>query len=181
LVYDWLPGEIIYDIPDFLGQEGRRDPKSTRTRFCALPVEKIIAALNTIYDLHRVLAVAGFIAVDFYDGCILYDFEAETTYVIDLDEYRPGPFLNPMDRLFGSSRFMAPEEFQRGARIDQITNIFTMGRTALEFLADGNIHNWRGSTPAKIVVEKATQLDRTARYQSMADFVDAWESALDQG
>ena len=181
LVYDWLPGEILYDVSDFPGQAGQRDPKSAHARFCALPVEKIIAALSAIYDLHRVLAVAGFIAVDFYDGCILYDFVTESTFIVDLDEYRPGPFLNPTDRLYGSSRFMAPEEFQLGARIDQITNVFTLGRTALVFLSDGDSSNWRGDIPAKTVIEKATQPERANRYSTVAEFVDAWKSAFDQG
>lgn len=37
--------------------------------------------------------------------------------------------------MFGSTRFMAPEEFVVGARIDQRTTVFTMGRTALQFLS----------------------------------------------
>ena len=178
LVYDWLPGEIIYNGPEFPHETGRKDPKSAHARFCTLPVEKIIGVLNTIYDLHRVLADAGFIAVDFYDGCVLYDFEVERTYIIDLDEYRRDPFINPTNRLFGSARFMAPEEFQRGAQIDQSTNVFTLGRAAIVFLANGDIQNWRANAATKTVIEKATRLERVDRYPSVAAFVDAWETAL---
>ena len=180
LVYDWLPGEIIYNLPEFPRETGRRNPESAHVRFCALPVETIIRSLSTIYDLHRVLAETGFIAVDFYDGCILFDFENERTYIVDLDEYHYGPFSNPTDRLLGSSRFMAPEEFQRGALIDQITNVFTLGRTALVILAGGNIQNWQGKSAAKRVLEQATQPNRSNRYPSVAAFVDAWESAVSE-
>lgn len=35
-----------------------------------------------------------------------------------------------------SLRFMAPEEFERGALIDERTTVFTMGRTAFVCLGD---------------------------------------------
>jgi hypothetical protein len=50
--------------------------------------------------------------VDFYDGCLLYDFTSQELRVIDLDMYSRGPFTNTMGRIFGSTRFMAPEEFE---------------------------------------------------------------------
>ncbi len=181
LVYEWLPGEIIYNLPDFPHQAGRQHSLSPHARFRTLPTQKIIAALNTIYDLHRVLAAAGFIAVDFYDGAILYDFSGGNTYVVDLDEYEPGPFNNPKGRLFGSSRFMAPEEFQKGARIDQITNVFTLGRTAVVLLANGDIRNWPVNEATKVVIEKATIPDRAARYPSVDAFVRSWQTALAGG
>ena len=54
-------------------------------------------------------------ASDLYDGCIIYDFEGSRTFLCDLDEYRDGSFVLDMDRAYGSRRFMAPEEFRRGA------------------------------------------------------------------
>ena len=52
-----------------------------------------------------------------------------------------------MGRMFGSSRFMAHEEFERGARIDERTTVFTMGRTAAVLLSDGTLERrpFRGS------------------------------------
>jgi len=35
---------------------------------------------------------------------------------------------------------MAPEEFELGALIDERTNVFVMGRTALVFLSDGTLN-----------------------------------------
>jgi hypothetical protein len=42
----------------------------------------------------------------------------------------PERFLTARDmgRLFGSTRFMAPEEFELGVMIDQSTTVFTLGR-----------------------------------------------------
>ena len=104
-----------------------------------LPVAELLPALDLIFDLHAYLAEKGWVAADFYDGCLLYDFSRQTLRIIDLDTYQQGPFTNTMGRMFGSSRFMAPEEFQLGAVIDQRTTVFTMGRTAAVFLSDGTL------------------------------------------
>ena len=66
---------------------------------------------------------------------MIYDFDRGAPHLVDLDNYQPGPFVNDMGRMFGSTRFMAPEEFARGARIDERTTLFTMGRAAAVFLA----------------------------------------------
>jgi len=126
------------------------------------------------------LADRGFIAVDFYDGCIIYDFEQSRTYLCDLDEYRAGPFVLDADRLPGSSRFMAPEECQRGARIDQVTNVFALGRTAVLLLGDGagSMGSWKGTGVMKEVIMRATALERATRHQSVREFVEAWRSAV---
>lgn len=51
------------------------------------------------------------------DGCFLYDDERLAMHLVDLDEYRPGPFTVTADRLPGSSRYMAPEECRRVAGV----------------------------------------------------------------
>ena len=38
------------------------------------------------------------------------------------------PYINKMGRLWGSSRFMSPEEFELNAMIDERTNVFNMVR-----------------------------------------------------
>ena len=70
------------------------------------------------------MAAAGFVSVDLYDGCFLYDFDRHEMRLIDLDEYRPAPFVVDAERLPGSRRYMAPEEFQRGVTIDERTMAF---------------------------------------------------------
>jgi serine/threonine-protein kinase len=144
-----------------------------------LPVERVLAALDTIYDAHLTLAEAGFVAVDFYDGCILYDFEGHRTYLCDLDEYRPGPFVLAEERLPGSRRFMAPEEWRRGALIDEVTNVYTLGRAAVVLLSNGQLDGprWRGGPALRAVISRATAADRTLRQQSVRHFVNEWLAA----
>ena len=174
LIYEWVDGELIrVDAPM------RDDPKSTFQRFRRLPSHEIIRALDLVYELHHQLAQLGWVAVDFYDGCLIYDFDRQKLHIVDLDHYCKAPFINEMGRMFGSSRFMAPEEFERGARIDERTTVFTMGRTAAVLLSDGTLERrpFRGSDALYKVICRACCDDREKRYNSMAAFFAAWMDA----
>lgn len=81
--------------------------------------------------------VVSFVAVDLYDGCFLYDFSSKELHVVDLDEYRPSPFMLDAERLPGSPRFMAPEEFVRGSSIEERTMVHDLGRSAFVMLDAG--------------------------------------------
>lgn len=174
LVYEWVEGELI-GVP--LAQ--RNDPMSTYQRFRALPVNELCQALDQIVDLHRLLAAQGWVASDFYDGCPLYNFATHTLRIMDLDTYHHGPFTNTMGRMFGSSRFMAPEEFELGAVIDQQTTVFTLGRTVALFLGDGTLARaiFRGTDALHSVVARACAAERGLRYATVAAFSDAWRAA----
>ena len=166
-MYDWVDGECLYG--------GRDDPQSAHQRFRRLPTDTILAVLDAIYDLHVRLVQRGWIAVDFYDGSLMYDFERRAVHVVDLDNYHLGAFTNQMGRMFGSTRFMAPEEFERGALIDERTTVFTMGRTAVVCLGD-DIGGALGE-----VVRRACRQEREARYSSMEEFYAAWQQARQLG
>ena len=174
LVYQWVDGELIR-----VDAAIRNNPRSTFQRFRQLPSHEIIRALDLVYELHHQLAQLGWIAVDFYDGCLIYNFDRQELHVVDLDHYCQAPFINEMGRMFGSSRFMAPEEFERGARIDERTTVFTMGRTAAVLLSNGTLERrpFRGSDALYEVVRCACCDDREKRYDSVATFFAAWEDA----
>ena len=116
-------------------------------RFRSLPLSDLIPGLDVVFDFHRFAAELGWVAVDFYDGAMIYDFTMQTLRLIDLDNYRDRPFTNEMGRMFGSTRFMAPEEFELGAIIDEVTTVFTMGRVISVFFVgrDFGTHSlsWR--------------------------------------
>ena len=81
--------------------------------------------------------------------------------------------------MFGSSRFMAPEEIELGARIDERTNVFTMGRTIAVFLSDGTLKRkaFRGTAALYEVMRQACREDRSERFESMGAFCSAWFEA----
>lgn len=174
LVYEWVNGELVRT-----DAASREHPGSTFQRFRGLPSEEILSVLDQVYELHYQLAQTGWIAVDFYDGCMIYDFSQQEFHVIDLDLYRDTPFVNEMGRMFGSIRFMAPEEFELGARIDERTNVFTMGRTAAVFLSDGTLDRepFRGSDAQYEIIRRACLDDRSERFDSMGEFYRAWRGA----
>lgn len=126
-------------------------------RFRRLPVGDVVRALQVILDAHVAIAAAGWISVDLYDGCFLYDFDAGRMRLIDLDEYRPGAFVLDADRLLGSRRYMAPEEWARGARIDERTTAHHLGRTLQQLLTDDAPPSGNGRFAAR-----ATDPDPTA-------------------
>ena len=171
LIYEWVAGELV-GVP----AARRTDPESAFQRFRRLPVDELTEAISTILDAHLELCRAGWVACDFYDGSIIYDFSHRRTWLIDLDSYHLGPFTNEMGRMFGSTRFMAPEEFERGARIDERTTVFTLGRMISVFLGDGDLGagGFRGNESQYRAMLTACSLDPAARRQSVAELVGAW-------
>ena len=185
VVHPWVDGEILND-PSAPGTLPRDHPDSAHSRFRALPVERIVAALDLVYDAHLVIARAGFVAVDFYDGCIIYDFATGAVHLIDLDLYEPGPYVLGVDRQFGSTRFMAPEEFRRGATIDQRTTVFTLARTAFVFLSRDALGApdrglWRGSAAQYEVASQAIRPAPDERPATVAEFASNWRAACRAG
>lgn len=172
----WVEGEVLYPATRH-HRPDRSDPASPHARFRAQPLEVVLAALDTLFDAHLEVARRGFVAVDLYDGCFLYDFDRHVLHLCDLDEYRPGPFFLHAGRLPGSSRFMAPEERRRGALIDQRTTVFGLARAAWVLLDETDGGGFRGSDEMAAVIERATQPRQEDRYRHVEDFVAAWRRA----
>ncbi|WFE50499.1 serine/threonine protein kinase [Micromonospora sp. WMMD1155] len=169
LVYPWYDGSALNHAT------ARGTDRSGLARFQQLPVPQVEAALDAILDAHLAVSAAGFVAVDLYDGCFLYDFSIGRMRLIELDEYRPGPFVLDADRLPGSRRYMAPEEFVRAAAIDERTTVHLLGRT-LHHLLD-SAEGWRGNDDQRRVVDRATRAAPTTRYPDVSALVRAWRSA----
>ncbi|MGW0711254.1 serine/threonine protein kinase [Streptomyces sp. NPDC002643] len=174
LVYPWVEGEVLYH-PTTSRKGGRAAPGSPMARFRRLPVADVLMALERILDAHVTVERAGLVAVDLYDGCMLYDFGNRRMSLCDLDEYRPGPFILETDRLPGSRRYMAPEEFAKGSTIDIRTTVYVLGR-ALRLLLDAGDEEreWRGSASQLAVVERATADDPAHRFASVEALAQAW-------
>jgi serine/threonine protein kinase, bacterial len=174
LVYDWAPGELLY-VP----HPERSFQTSAYQRFRALPAEQVMVCLDTIIDVHDLLGRSGEVAGDFYDGCLIYDFATYRVSLVDLDNYRSGQYHNEVGRLFGSTRFMAPEEFTKGALIDQRTSVFAMGRTVLVLLSDATAdpQGFRGPPSLLRVATQACQPRPEDRFRDLPQFCAAWRAA----
>ena len=178
LVEEWGRGEILRDPydPSITGPE---QPQSTYRRFLASPVDELLRAIAQIIDAHVAVADEGFVAVDLYDGCVLYDFEEQRVSLIDLDHYCPGPYVLEVDRQIGSTTVMAPEEFQRGATIDERTTVYTLGRFAQVYLgcerqAPVRRGAFRGDDRHFAVTEHACRAEPADRIQTVRELQAAW-------
>ena len=109
----------------------------------------------------------------------MQDFENGNTTICDIDFFRKQPCSNDMGRMWGSSRFQAPEEFQLGAVIDEITNVYTIGATAFALFGEYNRtrDKWQLSDKLFEVVTKAVSDNRAERQQSITQFTAEWEAA----
>ena len=145
-----------------------------------LSVEEKIVAFETIFYFFNHVIEKGYVGIDFYDGSLIYDFNQKIVTICDVDYFHKRPYINKIGKLWGSSRFLAPEEYEIGSEIDEITNIFTLGATLFEFMGENrerSIINWNGPQSLYNVAKKATSLNRKNRYQSIKSFIEAWNLA----
>ncbi|MBS4198570.1 serine/threonine protein kinase [Bacillus sp. FJAT-49732] len=181
LVFEWFPGECLHSHWSFPPPAKYEDPESPFYRFKHLPLPFKLDSLQIIYELHVYAERKHFVAVDFYDGSIMHDFHNNATKICDIDLYKKKPFTNTMGRLWGSTRFMSPEEFELGAVIDERTNVFNMGAVAFCLVGgelDRSFEKWEASKELYEVASCAVEKDRNKRFGSVEEFLHAWNKAL---
>ncbi|ABS22163.1 serine/threonine protein kinase [Bacillus cytotoxicus] len=171
-IFEWFHGESLR--PKLQNQ---LNLASSFERYKQLPIEKRLTSIDCIFNFHVHVEQRNYVAIDFYDGSILYDFTANTTKICDIDLYAQQPYVNFMGRMWGSSRFMSPEEFELGAQIDGKTNVFNMGAMAFFLLGGGlnrSFAKWEAGKPLYDVAYRAVESDRNKRYTSVKAFYEAW-------
>lgn len=151
---------------------------SAYQRLAHLPPHRLLAVFDELIDLHRFLAREGLIAGDLYDGCLILDFATGRLTVIDLDSYHRGPIVNTMGRMFGSARFMAPEEFELGATIDQRTTVYTLARLAWHFgtRLTERAEQFCGPDSVRAALEQALRPGPDERFATVGEFAAAWRA-----
>lgn len=167
-VFEWADAECM----------GKQYPLS-RNKFKQMPLDVRVQVLEDIMKFHAYVAGCGYVAIDFYDGSIMYDFTEKKTLICDIDFYAKSPYVNRMGKMWGSSRFMSPEESKTGAEIDEITNVYAMGATAFALLSDSNRspEKWPLSRKLYDVVKRAVSDERAERQQSIRQLIEEWEAA----
>lgn len=174
LVYDRAAGELVG-----VASTHREDPASPYQRFATAPAAVRLGVFDQVIDAHAALESAGWMACDLYDGCLMVDLATGRLTLIDLDTYRRGASTNDMGRMFGSPRFMAPEEFERGAPLDSRTTVFTLGRLVRHFgtgLTE-DLVQFCGGEAAADVLDRATRLPREHRFGTVRELAAAWSAA----
>ncbi|WP_089742404.1 protein kinase domain-containing protein [Gracilibacillus ureilyticus] len=179
LVFDWFDGECLHSHWSFGGKAKYNNPMSPYYRFKRLDTEKRLKALDAIYNFHNHVEANKYVAVDFYDGSILYNFQKDEIKLCDIDFYRKKPAINDIGTYFwGSTRLKSPEEYELGAPIDSKTNVFNLGAMAFCLLGgelDRSFSKWEANLGLYEVAMKAVEEDRMRRYATVEAFYEAWK------
>lgn len=168
LVFDWVDA-----VP--LGLQYQR-----RSELDGLTVAQRVDAVQQILDFSVHVPARGWVAVDLYDGSVMVEPTTGRVTLCDLDAYERAPMRNTMGRMWGSDRFMSPEEYELGAGIDEVTTVVALGALAHTMLGDDRSKSrarWSGSDAQWDIAERALQRDRAARWPSIAALAEAWRSA----
>ncbi|WP_078552030.1 protein kinase domain-containing protein [Alkalihalobacterium alkalicellulosilyticum] len=181
LVFEWFEGECLHSHWTFGGKAKYTNPKSPFYRFKQLDVEKRLHVLDAILSFHAYVESQNYVAVDLYDGSILYDFHNDKLKLCDIDFYRMAPAINDIGKDFwGSTRLKSPEEYELGAPIDSKTNVFTLGAMAFVLLGgelDRSLSKWDAGHELYEVALKAVEENRENRYGTVKEFYNAWNEA----
>lgn len=195
-VFKWAEGECLFDYWNFDKYSKNTLIKSPYQKFKSLPIEKRLKSVRTMIEFLAHTEKMGYVAIDFYDGSIMYDFKNDITTICDIDFFRKKPTYNDMgENFWGTKRLKAPEEYSYGAVIDEVTNVFTLGALILNFFGNYtnndinqmyqrseffpcSFENWELSKELYEVVTKAASSDRNNRYSSITNFFASWNLAL---
>ena len=168
-VFRWADGDCM----------GRMYPEAHR-RFFMLPVCNRLSVYDSVLRFLEHTAACGYVAVDFYDGSVLYDASTGKTTICDVDFFRRLPCVNDMGRMWGSSLFQSPEEYWLGAAIDELTNVYTAGAFAFALFGgyQRGRESWELSDGLYHVAFRAVNADRARRQPSLRALREEWEIAL---
>lgn len=179
-IFNWAEGVSLRPDKRF-GNERYTHPESPVYRLHHQPLLTRLRMLDSVFDFHAYALRMGYVAVDFYDASLIADFNTGSVAICDIDLYRPLPAVNDMGRMQGSSRFMSPEEYEKGAPLDALTTQYNMGALAFSFLGlKGSRERaaWMAGGALYQVAARACSEDRTARYPDMESFLAAWRSTV---
>jgi serine/threonine protein kinase, bacterial len=178
-IFAWFDGECLHPHWLFDRYDKYTHPKSSYYKYRKLPIANRLKSLDDIFSFHVHVESQGYVAIDFYDGSILYDFKNDITKICDIDFYHRKPVLNSQGEDFsGSKRFKSPEEYEPGAAIDEKTNVYNMGAMAFGLLGgelDHSIEKWEAGDELYDIACKATEKDRNKRYASVRVFYEEWQ------
>lgn len=166
MVFQWADGDCM----------GRMYP-AAHQRFMQLPISARLDVFRDIVRFFEYVASQNYVAIDFYDGSIMYDFETGKTTICDIDFFRKQPCINDMGRMWGSALFQSPEEYQLGAAINEVTNVYTLGATAFALFGTYNRtrEKWQLSDKLFEAATRAVSDNPSNRQQSIRQFAEEWQ------
>lgn len=196
VVFEWADGECLFDHWNFDKYQKEGWIQSPKEKFKRLSIAKKLNAVKVLFSFLQNVNEKQYVAVDFYDGSMMYDFVNDKMTICDIDFFRKSPVINDKgEEWFGTKRLKAPEEYLLNSPIDEQTSIFTLGAIIFEFfgefsgkeLEDRYIYNrfvpcvlacWQLNEESYKVVVKAVCPDRGKRYKSLKEFYKDWNNCF---
>ncbi len=186
VIYEYAEGECLFDHWNFDKYKENNIIETPAYRFKNLPLEKRLNVIEKLFIFFEHVVDSNYVAVDFYDSSIIYDFNSDNVTFCDIDLFRKMPTKNDLGiDYYGTRRLKAPEENELGAIIDEKTNEFTLGAIIFDMLSKvnnnderyklgmfipNNIYDFELSYEVYNVLLKATNYDRNKRYNSIREF-----------
>ena len=186
VVYEYAHGECLFDHWNFNKYRDNNIIETPAYRFKKLSLEKRLNVIEKLFIFFEHVIESNYVAVDFYDSSIIYDFDNDKVSFCDIDLFRKIPTENDLGKdYFGTKRLKAPEENELGAVIDERTNVFTLGAIIFDMLSEVKnnderyklgmfIHNsFEDFEMSKVmynVLLKATDYNRNNRFNTICEF-----------
>ena len=193
VIYEFAEGECLFDHWNF---DRYKKTKETTPlmKFKSLSIEKRLNVAEKLFSFFETFIDCGYVAVDFYDSSIMYDFENDEVTFCDIDLFRKVPTINDLGKeYFGTKRLKAPEENELGATIDELTSEFTLGAIIFDMFSNleniddryekgmfipNDIETFELSKDVYDILIKATSHERTNRYKSIKEFHNDFINAM---
>lgn len=195
-IFEWAEGECLFDHWNFDKYNENPDLDTPMKKFKRLPVAKRLVVVEKLFSFFRTFIERGYVAVDFYDSSIMYDFEHDSVTFCDIDLFRKMPAVNDLGAdYFGTKRLKAPEENEFSAVIDEQTSEFTLGALIFDMFSDiKNIgeryakgmfipnarEDFELGDAVYDVLLRATDYDRSVRYRTINEFCGEFMSAIEK-
>ena len=193
VIFEFAEGECLFDHWNFDNyKDNNIDTPSYR--FKKLPIEKRLNVIEKLFIFFEHVIESNYVAVDFYDSSIIYDFINDRVTFCDIDLFRKMPTKNDLGKdYFGTKRLKAPEENQLGAIIDEKTSEFTLGAIIFDMLSEvknnddryklgmfipNDIEDFELNNVVYDVLLKATSCDREKRYGTIREFHSEFNKAV---
>jgi serine/threonine-protein kinase len=181
LVFPWFENsECLHPHWSYPPPSKYTDVRSPYYRFRQLSLKQRLNALDAIFSFHKHVDDRGYVAIDFYDGSLLYNFETNVIKICDIDFYEKMP-CRPSEPPWGSPRYLAPEENQPNAVLDHRTNVFRMGACAFGLLGgelDRSLSHWDASEHLHTVALRAISSNPLERHSNVTEFLSEWRRAV---
>ena len=194
VIFEFAEGECLFDHWNFEKYKNNPSILTPNQRFKKLDINKRLDVVYKLFSFFETFIGAGYVAVDFYDSSIIYNFKNNETTFCDIDLFRKLPSTNDLGKeYYGTKRLKAPEENELGATIDEKTNEFTLGAIIFDMFSNVTNNDERYEKgifiPNKIeefelnkktyeVLLKATNYNRNNRYSTIKEFEEEFKDSL---